>query len=341
MAKAAKAEGLTGIRKAAVLMISLDMDSSSKIMSNLSTDEIERLSMEIARIDDEIPPDVRDAVVREFYQTHLASKYLDQGGIEYARQLLEKSLSPEEAAKILAQLENTIQQAPFHFLKQADSEHLLMYIQDEHPQTISLIMAHLSPKQAAEILGGLTPKKQLEVVKRIARMEQTTPEAIRLVEQGLESRLASIVTQDLESAGGVQSVAEMLNLCDRTTEKGILENLEEADPDMVEQIRKLMFVFEDIILVNDKGIQSMLREVENDELAVALKTASEAMQEKIFKNMSTRAAEMIKENMEFMGPVRLSDVEQAQQRIVDIVRRLEETGEVIISGRGGDDNVVV
>ncbi|MCD7897251.1 MAG: flagellar motor switch protein FliG [Planctomycetaceae bacterium] len=341
MAKAAKAEGLTGIRKAAVLMISLDMDSSSKIMANLSTDEIERLSMEIARIDDEIPPDVRDAVVREFYQTHLASKYLKQGGIEYARQLLEKSLSPEEAAKILAQLENTIQQAPFHFLKQADSEHLLMYIQDEHPQTISLIMAHLSPKQAAEILGGLTPKKQLEVVKRIARMEQTTPEAIRLVEQGLESRLASIVTQDLESAGGVQSVAEMLNLCDRTTEKGILENLEEADPDMVEQIRKLMFVFEDIILVNDKGIQSMLREVENDELATALKTASEAMQEKIFKNMSTRAAEMIKENMEFMGPVRLSDVEQAQQRIVDIVRRLEETGEVIISGRGGDDNVVV
>ncbi len=341
MAKQAKAEGLTGIRKAAVLMISLDMDSSAKIMGNLDTDDIERLSMEIARIEDEISPEVRDAVVREFYQTHMASKYLEQGGMEYARQLLEKSLSPEEAAKILAALENTIQQAPFHFLKQADSEHLLMYIQDEHPQTISLIMAHLSPKQASEILGGLTPKKQLEVVKRIARMEQTTPEAIRLVEQGLESRLASIVTQDLESAGGVQSVAEILNLCDRTTEKGILENLEEADPDMVEQIRKLMFVFEDIILVNDKGIQSVLREVENDELATALKTASEALQEKIFKNMSTRAAEMIRENMEFMGPVRLSDVEQAQQRIVDIVRRLEETGEVIISGRGGDDNVVV
>ncbi|MCC8190869.1 MAG: flagellar motor switch protein FliG [Planctomycetes bacterium] len=341
MAKIAKVEGLTGLRKAAVLMISLDMDSGAKIMANLSTEEIERLSMEIARIEDEIPAEVRDAVVREFYQTHMASKYVEQGGIEYARQLLEKSLSPEEAAKILAQLENTIQQSPFHFLKQADSEQLLMYIQDEHPQTISLIMAHLSAKQAAEILGGLTPKKQLEVVKRIARMEQTTPEAIRMVEQGLESRLASIFTQDLESAGGVQSVAEMLNLCDRTTEKGILENLEEADPDMVEQIRKLMFVFEDIVLVNDKGIQSMLREVENDELATALKTASEAMQEKIFKNMSTRAAEMIKENMEFMGPVRLADVEQAQQRIVDIVRRLEETGEVVISGRGGDENVVV
>ncbi|MDR1520809.1 MAG: flagellar motor switch protein FliG [Planctomycetota bacterium] len=341
MAKQAKTEGLTGLRKSAILMISLDVESSAKLMSNLSTDEVERISMEIARLDDEVPPDIRDAVVREFYQTHMASKYLEQGGIEFARQLLEKSLSPEEAAKILAQLENTIQQAPFHFLKQADSEHLLMYIQNEHPQTISLIMAHLAPKQAAEILGGLSAKQQLEVVQRIARMEQTTPEAIRMVEQGLESRLASIVTQDLESAGGVQSVAEMLNLCDRTTEKGILENLEEKDPDMVEQIRKLMFVFEDIILVNDKGIQSMLREVENDELAIALKTASESMQEKIFKNMSTRAAEMIRENMEFMGPVRLADVEQAQQRIVDIVRRLEETGEVIISGRGGDDNVVV
>ncbi|MDR1534730.1 MAG: flagellar motor switch protein FliG [Planctomycetota bacterium] len=341
MAKLAKAEGLTGLRKAAILMISLDVDSSAKLMANLSTDEVERVSMEIAKLDDEIPAEIRDAVLREFYQTHLASKYVEQGGIEFARQLLEKSLSPEEAAKILAQLENTIQLAPFHFLKQVDSEHLLMYISDEHPQTISLIMAHLPPKQAAEILVGLPAKKQLEVVKRICRMEQTTPEAIRMVEQGLESRLASLVTQSLESAGGVQAVAEMLNLCDRTTEKGILENLEEADPDMVEQIRKLMFVFEDIILVNDKGIQSVLREVENDELATALKTASEAMQEKIFKNMSTRAAEIIRENMEFMGPVRLADVEQAQQHIVDIVRRLEESGDVIISGRGGDDNVVV
>ncbi|MDR3211236.1 MAG: flagellar motor switch protein FliG [Planctomycetota bacterium] len=341
MAKLAKAEGLTGIRKAAVLMISLDMESSSRILANLETDEIERLSMEIARVDDEIAPDIRDAVVREFYQTHLASKYMEQGGMEFARQLLEKSLSPEEAGKILAALENTIQKAPFHFLKDADTEHLLMYIQEEHPQTIGLIMAHLSPKQAAEILNGLPPKKQMEVVKRIARMDQTTPEAIRMVEQGLESRLASIVTQDLESAGGVESVAEILNLCDRSTEKSILENLEEADPDMVEQIRKLMFVFEDVILVNDKGIQSVLREIENDELATALKTASEALQEKIFKNMSTRAADMIRENMEFMGPVRLADVEQAQQHIVDVVRRLEETGEVIISGRGGEDNVVV
>lgn len=336
-----KVEGVTGVRKAAILMISVDTDTAAKIMANLNTDEIEALSMEIARLSDDIAPDMRDAVIKEFYQTHLASKYIESGGFEYARSLLEKSLSPEEAAAILEALEQSIQETPFHFLKQADTDNLLTFISDEHPQTISLILAHLSPKQAAEVLAGLTPKKQLEVVKRIARMEQTTPEAIRMVEQGLESRLASIVTQDLERAGGVENIAEILNLVDRTTEKGILENLEEEDPDMVEQIRRLMFVFEDIVLVNDKGIQAVLKEVEHDELALALKTASEELQSKIFKNMSERASQLIKEDMEFMGPVRLSDVESAQQRIVDIVRRLEEAGEVIIQGRGGDEDVIV
>lgn len=340
-ASSKKSDAMTGLRKAAILMIALDSEAASKIMANLSTDEIETLSMEIARLDQEIQADVRDAVVREYYQTYMASKYIEQGGIEYARMLLEKSLSPEAAAKILAELEQSIQQTPFHFLKQADTESLLTFIMDEHPQTISLIMAHLHPKQASEILAGLSPKKQLEVVKRIARMEQTTPEAIREVEKGLEARLSSIVNQDLERAGGVENIAEVLNLVDRTTEKGILENLEEEDPDMVEQIRRLMFVFEDLILVNDKGIQATLKEVENDELALALKTASEELQAKIFKNMSERAAGMIRENMEFMGPTRLSDVEAAQQRIVDIVRRLEESGEVIIAGRGGEDEVVV
>lgn len=336
-----KAEGVTGIRKAAILMISLESDIAAKIMANLQTEEIEQLSMEIARMEDEIAPDLRDAVVREYYQTYMASRYVEQGGIEYARMLLEKSLSPEEAAAILADLEQSIQQTPFHFLRQADPESLLTFIMDEHPQTISLIMAHLSPKQASDILSGLTPKKQLEVVKRISRMEQTTPEAIREVEKGLEARLSSIVSQDLERAGGVENIAEILNMVDRTTEKGILENLEEDDPDLVEQIRKLMFVFEDIILVNDKGIQAVLKEVEHDELALALKTASEELQQKVFKNMSERASSLIKENMEFMGPTRLSDVEQAQQRIVDIVRRLEEAGEVIIAGRGGEDEIVV
>jgi flagellar motor switch protein FliG len=331
----------TGLRKAAILMISVDTETASKIMGNLNTDEIEKLSMEIARLSDDILPELRDSVVKEFYQLQLASKYVESGGFDYARTLLEKSLSPEEAAAILEGLEQSIQETPFHFLKQAATDNLLTFISEEHPQTISLILAHLHPKQSAEVLAGLTPKKQLEVVKRIAHMEQTTPEAIRMVEQGLESRFDGIVNQDLERAGGVENIAEILNLVDRTTEKGILENLEEEDPDMVEQIRRLMFVFEDVILVNDKGIQSVLKEVEHDELALALKTASEELQAKIFKNMSERASQLIKEDMEFMGPVRLSDVEGAQQRIVDIVRRLEEAGEVIIQGRGGDEDIVV
>ncbi|MFW5857888.1 MAG: flagellar motor switch protein FliG [Planctomycetota bacterium] len=340
MGKQKKAEGLTGVRKAAILLVSLETDTASKILSNLQTEDIERISMEIARLED-VTPELRDAVVREYYQTHMARKYLEQGGLEYARALLEKSLPPEDAAVILDNLQQSISQTPFHFLKKTDPENLLTFIQDEHPQTIALILAHLTAKQASEILQGLSAKKQIEVVKRVARMEQTTPEAIRQVEAGLETRLASIVNQDLEQAGGVETIAEVLNLVDRTTEKGILENLEEEDPDMVEQIRRLMFVFEDILLVNDKGIQAVLKEVETDELALALKTASEELKAKIFKNMSERAATLIKEDMEYMGPVRVSDVEGSQQRIVDVVRRLEEAGEVIVSGRGGEEEVIV
>jgi len=336
-----KLDGLSGLRRAAILMISLDTDTAAKIMGNLREDEIESLSMEIAKLTDDIQPEMRDAVVKDFYMTHMATKYLEQGGMEYARQLLEKSLSPEQAAKILRELEQSIKETPFNFLKHADTESLLTFIMDEHPQTISLIMAHVHPKRAAEILSGLSPKKQLEVVKRISRMEQTTPEAIRKVELGLEAKLSNIINQESDRAGGIENTAEILNLVDRTTEKGILENLEEDDPDMVEQIRRLMFVFEDVILVNDRGIQSILKEIEQDDLALALKSASTELQEKIFKNMSERAASMVKENMEYMGPVRVADVEAAQQKIVDVVRRLEESGDVIIQGRGGDDDVIV
>ncbi len=218
---------------------------------------------------------------------------------------------------------------------------MLTFIQDEHPQTIALILAHLKPAQASEILVGLAGQKQVEVVKRIANMEQTNPEVIKEVERGLEHRLSAMITQTFEKAGGVDTVAEMLNLADRATEKGIMEGLEAEDPDLVEQIRRLMFVFEDIMMVNDKGIQSMLKEVDNDDLSLALKTASQPLKDKIFKNMSERAAQLIKEDMEYMGPVRVSDVEAAQQKIVDIVRRLEESGEIIIGGRGGEKDLIV
>jgi len=340
MPQTKKTADLPGMTKAALLLVSLSQEVAAKILSSLDKDSIEAVSTAIATLNN-IAPEDRLSAVEEFYQMIKARQYLDQGGLEYARQLLEQSLSPEEADEILKAVEQSIRSTPFSFLKKAESANLLTFIQDEHPQTIALVLAHLDSKQSADILAGLPANKQLEVVRRIAAMEHTNPEIVKEVEKGLESRLAAIVVQKYEKTGGVEAVAEMLNLADRATEKSILEALEEEDPDLVENIRRLMFVFEDIILVNDKGIQQVLKEIDNEVLALALKTASDELKDKIFRNMSERAATLIKEDMEYMGPVRLSDVEAAQQKVVDVVRRLEEAGEVIIQGRGGGGEVVV
>src|SRR3954463_1831999 len=336
----AETSALSGLRKSAILVLTLEQTIASDILKHLDETQIEEISREIAGLGP-VTQAMRDEVVNEFYQLALARSYADEGGWDYAKNLLAKSLSPESAKKIIDQVNQTIQSAPFSFLQKAESENLLTFIQDEHPQTIALILAHLKPSQASEILVGLGGQKQVEVVKRIANMEQTNPEVIKEVERGLEHRLSAMITQTFEKAGGVDTVAEMLNLADRATEKSIMEGLEAEDPDLVEQIRRLMFVFEDIMMVNDKGIQSMLKEVDNDDLALALKTASQELKDKIFKNMSERAAQLIKEDMEYMGPVRVSDVEAAQQKIVDVVRRLEESGEIIIGGRGGEKDLVV
>ena len=332
--------GSSGLRKAAILLCSLSQDIGSKLMSTLDPESLESLTLEIARLD-RVDQGEQDAVIDEFYTLGLARQYMEQGGPDYARKLLKDSVSEEQASHILNTIEQSIRQTPFSFLVNADSENLLAFILDEHPQTIALILSHLSSQQATEILAGLPSEKQIDVVRRIANMEQTNPEVIREVESGLESRLAAVVSQKLEKAGGVDTVAEILNLSDRSTERSILESLEEEDPDLVEQIRRLMFVFEDILHVNDKGIQGVLKEVDNSELSLALKACSDELKEKIFTNMSERAALTIKEEMEYMGPVRLSDVEAAQQRIVDVVRRLEEAGELIVQGRGGEEEVVV
>jgi flagellar motor switch protein FliG len=331
---------ISGIKKSAILVLTLEQNIAAEILKHLDETQIEELSREIASMGP-VPQAVRDEVVNEFYQLALARSYADEGGWDFAKALLAKSLPEDKAKKIIDQVNQTIQSAPFSFLQKAESENLLTFIQDEHPQTIALILAHLKPTQASEILVGLAAAKQVEVVKRIANMEQTNPEVIKEVERGLEHRLSAMITQTFEKAGGVDTVAEMLNLADRATEKSIMEGLEAEDPDLVEQIRRLMFVFEDIMMVNDKGIQSMLKEVDNEDLSLALKTASQDLKDKIFKNMSERAAQLIKEDMEYMGPVRVSDVEAAQQKIVDIVRRLEETGEIIIAGRGGEKDLIV
>lgn len=329
-----------GVRKAAVLLLSLPEEQAAEVIKRLPAEAVEEVSREIASLGD-VNIDTRQSVFAEFYNLALANSYAAEGGLEYAKNLLRKSLSEDDASRVIKQVTQQVQTTPFSFLQKAESENLLTFIQDEHPQTIALIIAHLPPQKASEILVGLPSQKQIEVVKRVANMEQTNPEVIREVERGLEHRLSDIVSQTFEKAGGVDTVAEILNLADRSTEKSIMEGLEAEDPDLTEQIRRLMFVFEDILMVNDKGIQSVLKEVENDDLALALKTASEELKQKIFKNMSERAATLIAEDMQFMGPVRVSDVESAQQKIVDIVRRLEDAGEIVIAGRGGEKDLVV
>lgn len=331
---------LTGVQRVAVLILALDQDKAAQVMRRLPKDTVEEVSRAVAAID-RVSPQVRERVVTDFYNLVLARKYADAGGLPWARALLAKSLPPEEARRIISAIEHQVYEQPFNFLQKTEKENLLMFLQEEHPQTIALILSHVPSGMASDILVGLDAERQLEVVTRIANMDQTSPDVIKEVEAGLEKRLAGLVSERFEQVGGIPAVAEILNLAGRASEKVILEGLEEQNPELVEEIRRLMFVFEDILRVNDKGIQAVLKEVANEELALALKTASPELQEKIFSNMSQRAAELIQEEMEFMGPVRVSDVEDAQQKVVEIVRRLEDAGEVIITGKGSDKDMVV
>lgn len=334
------ASQLDGISKAGILLLALGQDDAAALLKQMPPEIVETVTRELASLG-RVPNELANSVIEEFYNLTLANQYASEGNLDYAKNILKNSLDPKVADRVLQQIQTQVQKKPFSFLQRAESENLLTFIQDEHPQTIALILCHMPHHKAAEILVGLPLQKQLEVIKRVANMEQTNPDVIKEVERGLESRLSTMLTQSMEKAGGVPTVAEILNLADRATEKTIMEGLETEDPDLVEQIRRLMFVFEDINMVNDKGIQAVLKEVDNAELAVALKTASEALKQKIFGNMSERAAALIKEDMQFMGPVRVSDVEAAQQRIVDIVRRLEESGDVVIQGRGNSEELVV
>jgi flagellar motor switch protein FliG len=331
---------LSGMQKAAILMVALDQTTATRIMKKLQRENVEEISREIANID-RVSAEVRRQTITEFYSLLLARQYMDMGGLGRARALLEKTLPADEARKLIEALEHQVHEQPFSFLQKTETENLLTFLQGEHPQTIALVLSHLPATMASEILVGLEAARQVEVVIRIANMDQTSPEVIKEVERGLENRLAGLVSERFERAGGIKAVAEMLNLAGRATEKAIMESLGEDKPELVEEIRRLMFVFEDIMRVDDRGIQAVLKEVENEELALALRTASEDLREKIFSNMSERAAQLIKEEMEYMGPVRVSDVENAQQKIVDTVRRLEDAGEIIISGKGGEKDLIV
>ncbi len=335
----ARSLDLNGIQKAAILFIVVGPERASKVFKFLKEDEVEQLTLEIANTKN-ITPSVKDEVLDEFYEVCLAQQYVTEGGISYANDLLEKSFGAEKAREIIGKLTDSLQVRPFEFVRKTDPSQLLNFIQDENSQTIALILSYLSAGQAATIVSALSPDKQADVAKRIAQMDRTSPDTIRDVEHVLERKLASLVNQDYTIAGGVDAIVEILNTVDRGTEKHIMETLEIEEPELADEIRRKMFVFEDILSLDDRSIQRVLREVDNNELATALKSANEEVQTVIFNNLSKRLVAMIKDDMDFMGPVRLKDVEEAQQKIVNIIRKLEDSGEIVIS-RGGGDEIVV
>ncbi len=330
---------MSGLQKAAILLIALGPEKSAQIFKHLKDEEIEELTLEIANTRS-VTPQLKEEVINEFYQICLAQQYIAEGGIGYAKELLDKALGADKAMEVIGKLTASLQVKPFEFVRKTDASQLLNFIQDEHPQTIALILSYLSAQQAALIISALPPDKQADVAKRIASMDRTSPDVIKEVEKILESKLASLVNQDYTIIGGVDAVVDILNTVDRGTEKHIMETLEIEEPELADEIRKKMFVFEDILLLDDRSIQRVLRDVDNNDLAVALKSANENVQDAIFRNLSSRLATMIKEDMEFMGPVRLKDVEEAQQKIVNIIRKLEDSAEIVIS-RGGGDEIVV
>ena len=329
-------DGLNGVQKAAVLLITLGPERSADIFKHLKEDEIEELTLEIANTKS-VSPEVKEMVLEALYQGCLAQQYIAEGGIGYAKQLLDKALGDEKAQEVITKLTASLQVRPFEFVRKTDPSQLLNFIQDEHPQTIAMILSYLTPAQSAMVLGALPPEKQSDVAKRIAMMDRTSPDVIKEVERVLERRLASLVNQDYTVVGGVDAIVNILNTVDRATEKHIMESLEIEEPELADEIRKKMFVFEDILLLDDRAIQRVLRDVDNNDLAVALKNANDEVQNVCFKNLSKRLAAMIKEDMDFMGPVRMKDVEEAQQKIVGVIRRLEDAGEIVISRGGGDE----
>ena len=332
-------EELSGKQKAAIFLVTLGSDISSEIFKHLREDEIETLTWEIARLEN-IEPEDRDMVLQEFQELMMAQDFITTGGIDYARELLEKSLGSQKAVDIINRLTSSLKTRPFDFIRRTDPANLLNLIQQEHPQTISLILAYLEPAKASIILAQLPQEKQSDEAKRIATMDRTSPEILREVERVLDKKLSSLSQEDYTAAGGVESIVDILNLVDRTTEKSIIEQLEEEDPELAEEIKKRMFVFEDIVMLDDRAIQRVLREVDTNELAKALKAVDPEVQDKIFRNMSKRAASLLKEDMDYMGPTRRKDVEESQQKIVSVIRKLEEQGDIVIA-RSGEEDVLV
>jgi flagellar motor switch protein FliG len=334
-----KNRDLKGREKAAILMVTLGPDAVSKAYAHIDDTTLELLTLEIANLR-RISPDLKLDVLKEAQELIMAHEFMTQGGVEYARKLLEQALGSDKAQDILRRITASLQVRPFDFVRHTDPQQLLGFIQNEHPQTIALILSYLEPGQAALVLGGLPPASQWDVARRIAKMDRITPEVLREVERVLERKLSTVMGQDFTMAGGVDAVVALINLVDRGTERNIIESLEEQDPELAEEIKKRLFMFDDIAGLDDRSLQRILRDVDLKDLGLALKGASEDLRQKFFRNMSKRASDMLKEDMDFMGPVRVRMVEEAQQKIVNSIRALEEAGEIVIA-RGGEEEIVV
>ncbi|WP_028843655.1 flagellar motor switch protein FliG [Pseudothermotoga elfii] len=335
----AEKEQITGRRKAAILLVMLGPEKAASVLKHLDENDVEQLTVEIANVG-KVSEEEKKTVLSEFQDIARAREMISQGGIEYAKEVLQKAFGPEKAMKIIERLISNLQVKPFDFLRQTDPIQLVNFLQNEHPQTVALILSYLEPQLSGKILSSLSEDLQVEVVKRIALLERSSPEVIREIEKNLERKLSGFVSQSFSQVGGVDTAAEIMNSLDRSSEKKIMEKLGYDSPELAEEIRRRMFVFEDLAKLDDRSVQLILREVETRDLALALKGASEEVKEKIFRNISKRAAQLLQDELEYMGPVRIKDVEEAQQKIINVVRRLEEAGEIIIAKGGGEELIV-
>ncbi|SMC35600.1 flagellar motor switch protein FliG [Papillibacter cinnamivorans] len=330
---------LTAREKAAILLICLGENYAAQVYKFLSEDEIEQLTLALSGVH-RVTSKQKEVVVQEFYEICLAQEFISEGGIGYARSILEKAYGSNRAEELIGRLSSSLQVRPFEFIRKADSMHILNLVYNENPQIIALLLSYIEPKQASEVISNLPQDVQVEVIYRIANMGSVQPEYIQEAERILERRLASLGTTDKTVAGGINSVVQIINSIDRGTEKFIMESLDARDGELAEEIRKCLFVFEDIAKLSNQAIQRVLKEIENSDLTVALKGATEEVKKAIFSNVSKRLQEMIADDLEVMGPVRVRDVEAAQQKIVNVIRQLEDSGEIIVSRGEGDDLIV-
>ena len=330
---------LTPKEKAAILLISIGKEYSAELYKHLSDDEISDMTLSITTTR-RVEPEIRDQILDEFYDMCLTQKFITEGGIDYAREILERAMGPDRAEEMIRKLSSSLQVRPFDFIRRVDSNQILNVIHNEHPQIIALVLSYIEPKQSAQIIASLPSDRQTEIISRISNMGSTSPEYVKEAEHILERKITSMGYTENIVVGGIDTIVDIINSLDRSSEKNILESLDVDDSELADEIRKRLFVFEDIAKLNNVTIQRVLREINNSDLAVALKMSTEDVQKTIFANISKRLQDMIKDDMDVMGPVRVRDVEEAQQRIVNVIRKLEDAGEIVVARGEGDDLIV-